>query len=487
MESKGISNEVFNEMKSTFSRRIPKKETESMPESSPTVKSKVLETFNNLRYEFGRTTTLKKDTPLWLLGICYSLPSTDGFDFMKEIFQDSDTGRRNNGDDKVALKLFVEDFNSRFWFTYRKGYQRLNGSSLSSDTGWGCMLRTAQMMIAQGLVMHFLNRNWRWRPNNHNLNEAELHRKIIKWFLDEPSRKSPFGLHTLVEFGENYNCKPGNWYGPGTVAYIMQHACDLSKSTIPDLKGLHIYVTQDGTVYSQDVLEILEPTKNADGSVSQPSVILLIPVRLGAASFNTEYMTAVQTMFTLPQSIGVIGGKPKHSLYFVGYQDENLLYLDPHYCQPAHTRASFTNKCIHTYHNDAPRKVSIKKVDPSCCLGFYCRDKNDYENFVSEVNRILTARDSSRPNQNLYPIFSITEGSIVDLKPIVSDDAILEVFPTSKASPSSSATPSSSGTAGESSRKMFDFSNKFTNKKSTRKTFNENDDDDFIEDDFEII
>ena len=41
---------------------------------------------------------------------------------------DSDTGRRNNGDDKVALKLFVEDFNSRFWFTYRKGYQRLNGN-----------------------------------------------------------------------------------------------------------------------------------------------------------------------------------------------------------------------------------------------------------------------------------------------------------------------------------------------------------------------
>ena len=41
----------------------------------------------------------------------------------------------------------------------------------------------------------------------------------------------------------------------------------------------------------------------------------------------------LQRTFRQRNFLGVIGGKPKRSLYFVGYQDNELIGLDPHYCQ----------------------------------------------------------------------------------------------------------------------------------------------------------
>lgn len=40
-------------------------------------------------------------------------------------------------------------------------------------------------------------------------------------------------------------------------------------------------------------------------------------------------------MFTFPQSVGIAGGRPSSSYYFLGYQAESLFYLDPHHTRPA--------------------------------------------------------------------------------------------------------------------------------------------------------
>lgn len=48
---------------------------------------------------------------------------------------------------------------------------------------------------------------------------------------------------------------------------------------------------------------------------------------------NPRYVPQLQTVLTWPHSIGIIGGRPGSSLYFVGTQEQNVLFLDPHETQ----------------------------------------------------------------------------------------------------------------------------------------------------------
>lgn len=51
------------------------------------------------------------------------------------------------------------DIRSRLWFSYRKGFVPIGDSGLTSDKGWGCMLRCGQMLIGQALLNLHLGKN----------------------------------------------------------------------------------------------------------------------------------------------------------------------------------------------------------------------------------------------------------------------------------------------------------------------------------------
>jgi len=60
--------------------------------------------------------------------------------------------------EQEVLRQFMMDFQSRLWFTYRKDLARIEPSFYTCDSGWGCMMRTGQSLLAQAFVQVLLGR-----------------------------------------------------------------------------------------------------------------------------------------------------------------------------------------------------------------------------------------------------------------------------------------------------------------------------------------
>lgn len=368
-----------------------------------------------MKYGMKLKTNFSKESPVWLLGKCYHRKVEDPEE--AELGQDIAAFTQSQADiagnsEEEGIEGFKQDFLSRIWLTYRREFPILNGSTYSSDCGWGCMLRSGQMLLAQALISHFLGRNWRWNPEtimttSHGFLEEINHRKIIKWFGDKPSINSPLSIHALVTIGESAGKKAGDWYGPANVAHILKQAVKLAANDNVEFDSLTVYVAQDCAVYMQDVLEECE---GKDGKFK--SVVILIPVRLGAEKFNQIYGPCLTALLTIEQCIGIIGGRPKHSLYFIGYQDDKLIHLDPHYCQEMVDvwSADFP---LNSFHCKSPRKMHLSKMDPSCCIGFYCGTKEDLFALAEMVQSFVTPPSRSDKSTE-YPMFVFCEGSHVD-------------------------------------------------------------------------
>lgn len=60
------------------------------------------------------------------------------------------------------------------------------------------------------------------------------------------------------------------------------------------------------------------------------ALLVLVPLRLGINSVNPEYHQELKDALRHSNCVGILGGRPNHAIYFVGYRGDTLLGLDPH-------------------------------------------------------------------------------------------------------------------------------------------------------------
>nr|XP_046910240.1 cysteine protease ATG4B-like [Dermatophagoides farinae] len=350
------------------------------------------------------------------------------------------------------LNEIRSDVRTNIWMTYRRNFQPIGDTNFTSDSGWGCMLRCGQMVLARAFINLYMGRDWRWNYANlesikqlldHDGQEEEeedvkrkideelekylIYKNLLKMFNDQKTES--YSIHQIALMGVCEGKNVGQWFGPNTIAQVLRKLSMFDK-----MNDIFIYVAMDNIVFLDDIRKSCKISQNDDYDDDDDDetkcqeqqkmktlkkwkpLILFIPLRLGLSEINPIYFRALKTTFTFPQTLGILGGRPNHALYFIGCCGDDLIYLDPHTTQSnvhivaqdreylerllqheeqmmiiddiddqltTTTSSSLNQRSADdvSYHCERPYRMSISLLDPSLALCFFCKNEEEFNHW----------------------------------------------------------------------------------------------------------
>ena len=318
-------------------------------------------------------------------------------------------------------------------FTYRKNFpQIINsiGEKFTSDTGWGCMLRCGQMILARGIykllklkgipsitsiyqTIEFFYENpisFEKMPDNF-INMMNYYLNL--WYQEHKNNiilkqiYPPFSIKSLCLVGRICNKEVGEWFSDVNMCYIF----NLINEYFHLFNDVQIFNFQSTIELNQIINKCFEKESNSfnkDDFILNDKEeklyfinkgIVFVSIRLGIDNIPNEYYQSLKDIFSCKNCLGIIGGKNKRAYYFIGYDDKgNLLYLDPHY----------NNECVKELDGKSIIKnylfkdifnISIKKISPAFSIGFIFRNFNEYNEFIQFIQNYT---------QQSFPCFGIS-------------------------------------------------------------------------------
>lgn len=367
---------------------------------------------------------------------------------------DDRIGKRGESEEREYPEEFLDDLNSRLWFTYRFGFPLIErdkngpaplslgsllrgnldlgniGKGFTTDSGWGCMVRTSQSLLGNAMLSLKLGRDWRISTSSPV--DMDTHWNIVEQFADTPDAK--FSIQRYVLCAAKYcGKKPGEWFGPSNAAKSIQKLCEESF-----FSKLRVYISTDsGDIFEDELLEIC----SEKDSTSFVPTLILCGVRLGLQTINPVYWDFLKFVLRTEYGVGISGGRPSSSHYFYGYQSDCLFYLDPHTPQPAilldgngSLNEEQKSELFKTLHTTRIRTLDISKVDPSMLIGFLVKSKQDYMALKDQISsfglekRFLNIFESRPPLLDMASAGSELDGFIdLGVESLEEDDTNLGI------------------------------------------------------------
>ena len=335
---------------------------------------------------------------------------------------------------------FEKKFQKIIYFSYRKNYpiqiNYKNNSVFTSDCGWGCMIRSSQMILGRA-IYKILRKN----------NEIDRALKLtINLFLDYPddvrtignifsnyyktitnqlninhslNKKiyMPFSIRNICNMGEIVDKTCGEWFSDANLPLIY-NIINTNMNVIPNLKIInftsHIILKNiiekcfkkiDSIINTEDK-KIDYIVFNNEQYTFENMGLLFISVRLGINNISENYIDSIKQLFSCKQFLGFIGGKNNEANYFIGYNEKNMLSLDPHFSQES-IIPPINEDNINSYIQKTLFQIPFTKLKPAFTMAFLFTDIfqfNDLVNFFDEYSLLK------------FPCFSVEEGNNSFLK-----------------------------------------------------------------------
>lgn len=310
---------------------------------------------------------------------------------------------------------------SFLYMSYRSGFINLNNNGCgdyTSDCGWGCMLRCSQMILSKGLIekkiyqkessvnndfMDSIRKEILCLFNDNYLNYKDIEKhpdfknfwKLYKELVDtNPEYNSiceiipPYSIHILCKLGKcageySSDIKMIKLFSKINSDLFNDINIILFECGYISKKKLFTYFCEEYTQFDDNFFDTV--TYNNIDYIFKKGGIVFISFRFGLYNnIDSAYIKVIPKLFEhFHNNLGFVSGKKDRAYYFIGIQNDKLIFADPHYNQQT---TNNSDKDYESYFTENLYLLDFKDLSSELTIGIGIFNLNQFKQFLVDLD-----------------------------------------------------------------------------------------------------